>query len=415
MKPGPRMAGVASLALLATAAGSRPALAGENLATERMLGDVIQQEATQPPAEGETPVSGKWAVLPQLGYSPDKGPNAGIKFTDRDATPARMTIDLAGLYALKRQQSAGVTVVAPHFLEDQLILAVEGDYMLDPTKEFFGLGNNSVGPDPLSTHSYRLLSVLGTAAARPLPRLTLALTAGFTEVRIRRGKLENDKPSTVDAFPTLAGIHGGHTNPLAFSIVFNNREDITRPTRGWNLIAKVQHVNRAAGSDFQFTRYILDGSYLYPLLTRRQVLGLRIGGEFIDAKRRQLPFYELSALGGSETLRGFFLDRFLGRSRVLINGEYRLGLADFDFFNIWRVRIDGVLFGDMGRVFIDQSEFSNEFRANKRLVPRVFEDFRYSYGGGVRIALGEAILARIDAGFSKEETGLVYLTFGHTF
>ena len=56
-------------------------------------------------------------------------------------------------------KNAGVTLVAPHFFEDQLILAVEGDYMLDPTKEFFGLGNNRVGPDPLSTHSIRLRSV----------------------------------------------------------------------------------------------------------------------------------------------------------------------------------------------------------------------------------------------------------------
>jgi hypothetical protein len=45
----------------------------------------------------------------------------------------------------------------------------------------------------------------------------------------------------------------------------------------------------------------------------------------------------------------------------------------------------------------------------------VFHDFRYSYGAGARIALGEAILARIDVGFSDEETGLVYLTFGHIF
>jgi hypothetical protein len=31
------------------------------------------------------------------------------------------------------------------------------------------------------------------------------------------------------------------------------------------------------------------------------------------------------------------------------------------------------------------------------------------------VALGDAILARIDVGFSNEETALVYLTFGHIF
>jgi outer membrane protein assembly factor BamA len=363
--------------------------------------------------EGTMPRGQRWALLPQVGYSPEKGPNAGIKFTDRDATPASLTVDLEATYALERQRNASLAVVAPHFFGDLMILALETGTSFDPTKEFFGLGNNEVGPDPLSTHQEEWITALGTIATRPLPRVTIALTAGFTDVRIRRGDLENDTPSTVDEFPDLEGIHGGRTNPLAFSIVFNNREEITRPTRGWNLIAKVQHVNHAMGNDFQFTRYIFDGSYLYPLMSRRQILGLRIGGEFIDAKRGRVPFYELSSLGGARTLRGFFYERFLGKHRVMINGEYRLKLFDFDFLDLWRVRIDGVAFGDMGRVFID--DLSSEFRLNEDTVPRVFRDFRYSYGGGTRIAIGDAILARIDVGFSDEETGLVYLTFGHTF
>jgi hypothetical protein len=79
------------------------------------------------------------------------------------------------------------------------------------------------------------------------------------------------------------------------------------------------------------------------------------------------------------------------------------------------VRIDGVAFGDMGRVFLDDSDLSSEFQVDSDLLPRVLEDFRYSYGAGARIAFGDAILTRIDVGFSNEETGLVYLTFGHIF
>lgn len=413
MTPRPRRRGRLPFVLPLIVALGRAAAARENLDTERLLTDVIQQEAME--SAGTVAPGQGWAVLPQIGYSPDKGPNAGIKFTDRNLTPARMTVDVDASYALKRQRTVSLGLVAPHFLDDTLILMVEGESLFDPTKEFFGIGNNSVGPDPFSTHEYQLLSALATVAARPWPRLTLAFTGGFTDVRIRRGELEDHTPSTVDVLPDLVGIRGGRTNPLAFSIVFNNREEITRPTRGWNLIAKVQHVNRQLGNDFQFTRYIADGSYLYPLMTRRQVLGLRVGGEYIDAKRGQVPFYELSALGGAESLRGFFLDRFLGKARIMINGEYRLKLFDFDFFDIWRVRIDGVAFGDMGRVFVGGSDLTNEFRLNRETLPRVFRDFRYSYGGGTRIALGEAILARIDVGFSNEETGLVYLTFGHTF
>ena len=69
----------------------------------------------------------------------------------------------------------------------------------------------------------------------------------------------------------------------------------------------------------------------------------------------------------------------------------------------------------MGRVFLDDTDLSDQFKVNSNLLPRVFQDFRYSYGGGLRVALGDAILARIDVGFSNEETALVYLTFGHIF
>jgi hypothetical protein len=74
-----------------------------------------------------------------------------------------------------------------------------------------------------------------------------------------------------------------------------------------------------------------------------------------------------------------------------------------------------VLFGDGGRVFISQSDVRDEFHLNSNTLGRIIGDFQYSYGGGVRIALSEALCARIDVGFSDEETGLVYLSFGQTF
>ena len=395
--------------LLASSAAAR-----ENLDTERALGDVMVT-----PVESEAAAdAGKersFAVLPQIGYSPDRGINAGLKLTDRDVSPLHLTLDLDGIYALKRQQRVDGYIAAPHLGLSWLVALLESKFTFDPTKEFFGIGNNEVGPDPLSTHEIQTATALFTLGARPFSRLMLAVTGGVNETRIRRGRLEDGTPSTVDQFPHLTGIAGGRTNPLSVSIIYNNRDDITRPTRGWSFTAKAQRVNRWLGSEFEFTRYILDASYLRSPLTSRQVLGLRIGGEFIDAKRRQVPFFELASLGGANDLRGFFQDRFLGRSRVMINGEYRLELLDFDFFEIWHVRIDGVAFGDMGRVFADDRELRSEFQVETRLLPRLFRDFRYSYGGGLRFALGEAILARLDVGFSDEERGLVYLTFGHMF
>ncbi len=98
---------------------------------------------------------------------------------------------------------------------------------------------------------------------------------------------------------------------------------------------------------------------------------------------------------------------------MVTNVEYRLKLIDFHF--IWDVQIDGVVFGDAGRVFYSDEDIASELGQPVATIPATNNDFRYSYGGGTRIALGEALVARIDVGFSDEEKGLVYLVFGHTF
>ncbi len=90
--------------------------------------------------------------------------------------------------------------------------------------------------------------------------------------------------------------------------------------------------------------------------TEQQLLALRLGGEHFVGDLDDVPFYNLTYLGGDDTFRGFFSEQFLGASRVLAMFEYRLKLLDFQFFNLWEVRIDGVGFVEMGRVFIDDDE-----------------------------------------------------------
>jgi hypothetical protein len=73
-----------------------------------------------------------------------------------------------------------------------------------------------------------------------------------------------------------------------------------------------------------------------------------------------------------------------------------------------------VAFGDGGRVFLDKDDLEDEFQLGD-VVDSVIHTFQYSYGGGLRFKLSEALVARVDVGFSDEELGLVYLSFGQTF
>ncbi len=73
------------------------------------------------------------------------------------------------------------------------------------------------------------------------------------------------------------------------------------------------------------------------------VLALRIYSEFVeDTGGRQVPFTELAALGGLETMRGYLQNRFLGDSAFVSTLSYR--------YPVWSL-LDAELFASLGNVF----------------------------------------------------------------
>ena len=377
--------------------------------------DVTDEEAARQQAEAgeEHEHRGRRAILPDIGYSPEAGAKGGLKFTDRDIRG--LTLDLSGSVAMKGQYKGRFSLVAPDLLDGWLIALAGAEYKTDPRVEFFSLGNNEVGPDEISTNRYSRTNARLALAVRLESRLLAVVSGEYNNIDISRGHLDDGVPATIDLFPNLVGIHGGQTSPFSIALIFDDRDEVMRPVKGWNVMLKYQRIDKAFGNRFEFNRYIAEASYLYPLVTRRQVLGFRVAGEWIDGRARGTPFFEYSSLGGSEDMRGYFQNRFLGKSKILLGGEYRLKLFDFDFFDYARVKIDGVAFADIGRVFLDRDDLEHAVGQPEETLPETHERFRVSYGPGLRFAVGEAVLARVDIGFSSEEQGLAYLTFGHTF
>jgi len=404
-----RFAGAFALVLLV---GIQPTQAIEELEVEEDIADLLPN--TFPDNHGRDNAKRHWAVLPQLGYGPDTGGLVGIKFADRNAG-AGTTIDLGATYAMNQQQELVLSLGAPHLIDDNFLVVVRAKYYMDPQRDFFGLGNNNVGPKPASTHKFQDLGGALTVGWRATEQLAVNVGVEARQVDIRRGTRLDHTPFTLERFPDLPGIEGGLVNPFALSLVWNTRDSVVRPTHGWRVIAKALHTNKSLLSDFEFTRFVVDAGYLRSFRDGRQVIGVRADAEYIVAPKGQVPFWELCELGGQDTLRGFFPHRFVGKGRGLINLEGRSRLTEFDFFKMWKVRLDGVIFGDAGRVYLDRNDVRSEYRLNGSIFRRVVQDLQYSYGAGLRIALSEALVARIDAGFSEEETGLVYLSFGQTF
>ncbi len=346
-----------------------------------------------------------FALFPQVGYGPETGPKAGIKFEGHDLFGGNTFLDVNLLFALRLQQKATITLGNPKLADGNLMAFTTLSWYRDPAAEFFGLGNNDVGPDELSNHDIRRGRAGVFLAYRVMRRVALVGSVFYRETDVKPGE-DDDTPSTTKFAPGLPGIGGARSNYLSAAIVFNSRDEVARPTRGWEMIFKYLWADHAFfNDDADFSKLMLDTSYVVPLGWRRQLIAVRANTEVMFGDDEQIPFFELSSLGGDESMRGYYPQRFLGKGRVLFNAEYRLKLWDFNFRKMWDVTIDGVAFGDAGRVYEDGDDFTDN----------AFEDFRFSYGGGLRIGLSSGLVARLDCGFSPEETGLIYLTFGHTF
>ncbi len=357
----------------------------------------------------------QWTLLPLIGFGPGTGAMAGLTFSHRNLLWSGVTLDLSGLYGLEGQQSLGISVGKRGLAKNRLLLLLRARFLVNPEREFYGLGMNDLGPDPLTKHAIQDGGGALTLGWRPVKRATFNFSIGARNVQIWCPSRIEPDPCTEKEFPTLPGIEGGWVNYVGLSIVWDLTDSIVRPTRGWRLILKAIHTNNLLVGRYEFTRFLGDASYHISFMDRRLVLGLRLNGELITGPDERIPFWELSDMGGRSTLRGYPPHRFVGTTRLLANGEVRYRLTEFDFYHLWHVRIDGALFGDGGRVFIDDKDLISEFGLNQEVVDSQSGGFRYSAGAGLHIGFSESLLARIDVGFSEENTALVFLSFGQIF
>ena len=391
-----------------------PAAAIQGMETEEDISNLLATSKVSDEAEDKAKAR-QWAVLPEFGYGPDTGIMGGMKFSHRNVLGTGTYLDINSSLSPKTHQSFSFSMGSDRLAKNRLLLLLNAGYTLDPERKFFGLGNNHVGPDPASIHEIQNATAAITVGWRHYERICFNFEIGTRDVQIWCNKDVDFPLCTKKLFPDLPGIKGGLVNYLAFSFVWNNRDSVVRPTQGWRVILKFIHTNKLFFTDYEFTHFIGDVGHLWSVFDKRLIFGVRVNGQWITGPKKHIPFWELAVLGGDDTLRGFYPERFLGKGSLLFNGEIRGRLVQFDFFHLWHVQIDGVLFGDGGRVFIDTNDLENEFSINEEIISRIVDDFQYSYGLGLRIALSQSLVARIDAGFSREETGLVYLSFNQTF
>jgi outer membrane protein assembly factor BamA len=269
-----------------------------------------------------------------------------------------------------------------------------GGYENDRTARFFGIGANSLESNE---SNYTLRQVGGEVkfGRRLIPELIASLTERLRYVTIRPGAVDS-LPFIKNVFPNVPGENGAFIWAHRLALTYDSRNSQVTPTRGRFGQGFVEVADEAIGSEASFVRYGLEGRAWWPHFGERLVLAVRGLIDRVDGPN--VPFYELSELGGDETLRGFGENRFLDEGRFLVNAEERIKVFHINYGDV-RTDIELAVFTDVGRVFRNLSDLgSGKIQA--------------VVGGGIRFLAASQIVAKIDVGLGSEGvaifTGLDY-------
>ena len=104
----------------------------------------------------------------------------------------------------------------------------------------------------------------------------------------------------------------------------------------------------------------------------------------------EAPYLEQFLVGGSETLRGYRTDRFVGTRMGILNTEYRMPIGE---------NLLGILFVDVG------DAWAGSVASDPAFEDVAHDSFtaHFGYGVGVRVKTPIGPL-RLDLGFSEEGT-----------
>lgn len=329
----------------------------------------------------------KVRVLPVLFFLPETGLGYGaigigtFRFRNESADSRPSTVQVAATLTSKRQ----TLLFAPFEIyadEEKWRFVGEVGYF-KYFYNFFGIGVDSREED-LETFDVTFSRARLTVLRELVPKFSLGFAYEFDNYGTPKFK----EGGLLDS-GNLLGKDGGVISNLGISAVYDSRDNIFFPTKGFFVQGNVLASFGAIGSDFTYNKWILDSRY-YQKIKGRHVVATNV---YFANNGSGAPFLDLNSLGSRRT-RGFENRRFQDNAEWTMALEYR--------FPLYR-RIEGVAFGSTATV---SGDFGSLFTSN----------FKNAAGIGLRYILNkkEGTRIRMDYGISKEG-GNFYFTINEAF
>ncbi len=196
-------------------------------------------------------------------------------------------------------------------------------------------------------------------------------------------------------FELPLGSNGSTNLGLGVGLVRDDRHNVLNVRDGFFSEVALLHANPAWASTYNFTSVLTD-TRIYKPMGKRNVLAAQLLGQFNFG---DVPFNQLSQMGGESIMRGYYYGRFRDKHQVATQIEYRFLPIPLSFTD----RIGAAAFAGTGTVFSDLNQVS-------------LPNFKFSAGAGLRFLLfpKKDIWTRLDYAVTNEGGGF-YLFIGEAF
>ncbi|MCH6233935.1 BamA/TamA family outer membrane protein [Cognataquiflexum rubidum] len=334
----------------------------------------------------------QFLIYPTVAYAPETSWEIGLSslwvyYAKRDTTN-------------RLSEISGFTFIT---LENQYGLWFDHAIYSDQSKWFF-LGRIRLQSFPLKYHGIGIDSpedylalvdanqiMIKERVLRQLrPNLFFGIEADFQRMSRVDFKPSPEAPS----FTLPLGYEGSTNIGLGLGLVYDDRHNVLNVRKGnFAELAYLKYL--PAISTFGFEAVLMDTRVFRPV-GKSGVLAWQAIGQFFSG---DVPFNQLSLLGGDSMMRGYYLGRFRDKNQIATQLEYRILPLPLGFSK----RIGAAAFAGTGTVFPDFSLAS----INKVV---------WSAGGGLRFLLfpKKDIYTRFDVAFTQEGSGF-YLFIGEAF
>lgn len=192
-----------------------------------------------------------------------------------------------------------------------------------------------------------------------------------------------------------AGYRGSSNLGLGLGLVYDDRHNVLNVRDGFFSELAVMRYNPFWKSEFNFTSFLSDTRFYRPV-GKSNVFAAQVFGQF---QTGEVPFNQLSLMGGESLMRGYYTGRYRDRNQLAGQVEMRFLPLPLGFSK----RIGAAVFAGASQVF-------PEVKALK------WDNTVWSAGAGLRFLLfpKKDIYTRLDFAFTEEGTGF-YLFIGESF